>query len=35
MEEYEKHCLSLKLKFILKKKLGNGILWLYQLEKES
>ena len=30
-----KHYLSLKLKFIPKKKLGNRKLWLYQLEKES
>ena len=35
MEENEtKLYLSLKLKFIPKKKLGNGKLWLYQLKKE-
>ena len=33
-EKALKHHLSLKLKFIAKKKLGNGKLWLYQLEKE-
>ena len=33
-EKMLKNYLSFKLKFIPKKKLGNGKLWLYQLERE-
>ena len=34
LEKMLKNYLSFKLKFIPKKKLGNGKLWLYQLERE-